>query len=205
MSKERNLSLDGVLSKRKLGGLLKRLHGFLVSLLLGQSLSDGSRLLDSQVQRLVGLSFVGLLESSSLAVAHHSQDSGDGQTHDLNLGQLVWGASGNLGDAKKSKLILQVSQLVLELLLALALKFANLQFCCTAIREVRWKKEEKWSIHKYIHIFFGGKTARNDESRLSKVSVDQRESKNFEEKKGRSETPTLFSSLSLSLSSFPFP
>ena len=76
--------------------------------------------------------------------------------HDLNLGQLVWGASGNLGDAKKSKLILQVSQLVLELLLALALKFANLQFCCTAIREVRWKKEEKWSIHKYIHIFFWG-------------------------------------------------
>ena len=183
MSKERNLSLDGVLSKRKLGGLLKRLHGFLVSLLLGQSLSDGSRLLDSQVQRLVGLSFVGLLESSSLAVAHHSQDSGDGQTHDLNLGQLVWGASGNLGDAKKSKLILQVSQLVLELLLALALKFANLQFCCTAIREVSWKKKKSGQyINTYI-FFLGGKTARNDESRLSKVSVDQRESKNFEKKR----------------------
>ena len=128
-------------------------------------------------------SFVGLLESSSLAVAHHSQDSGDGQTHDLNLGQLVWGASGNLGDAKKSKLILQVSQLVLELLLALALKFANLQFCCTAIREVSWKKKKSGQyINTYI-FFFGGKTARNDESRLSKVSVDQRESKNFEKKR----------------------
>merc|ERR1712134_251721 len=91
-----DLGLDGELSESELGGLLLDLDGLLAGLLLGERLSDGSGLLDSEVQRLVLLAFVGLLEGGPLVVADDGEDSSDRQAHDVDLGVLVWGSSGDL-------------------------------------------------------------------------------------------------------------
>ena len=51
----------------------------------------------------------------------------------LHLGELVWGASSDLGNTQSSQLLLELLQLCLELTLALVAQLVRLELGCTNI------------------------------------------------------------------------
>jgi len=74
--------------------LLLRLQRFLV---LGESAADGAGLLRPQVQGQVLLALVGCAEGVPLVLRDHGECGGDRLPHNLDLGELVGGSSGDLG------------------------------------------------------------------------------------------------------------
>lgn len=117
-----HLSLESVDSLWESNSLLSGLQGDSSSIFLGQSSSDGSGLLLSQVLWNVLLTSVQSSDVSSLVSSDHSQNSGDvlsdeGDLWDSWLGQLL--------DLEGSQFLLQLSQLGLQLLLGLSSQFCN--------------------------------------------------------------------------------
>lgn len=117
-----HLSLKSVDSLWESNSLLSGLQGDSSSILLGQSSSQSSGLLLSQVLWNVLLTSVQSSDVSSLVSSDHGQNSGDvlsdeGDLWDSWLGQLL--------DLERSQFLLQLSQLGLQLLLGLSSQFCN--------------------------------------------------------------------------------
>ena len=120
---KRCLGLDGVLSLWESDLLLLLLLSGSGSLELGQSSSQGSGLLGSQVLWLVLLTLVQLSDSLSLLLVDDSQDTGNVLSDSVDSWKRWLGQLGNL---KLSKLLLQVKKLRLQLLLRLGSQFVRL-------------------------------------------------------------------------------
>ena len=105
------LDLDGVLAPRERRGLLRGLDRLGLLLVLGQTLPDRARLLRAQVQReVLGPGKLGPDRAAAL-LRDDGQHARDALADRLDLGELVGSAAGDLGDAERSELLLEVLEL----------------------------------------------------------------------------------------------
>lgn len=116
------LSLEGDLPLREVDVLLVLLLGDSRSLLGGQSSSDSTGLLVSEVKgEVLGL-LVELPEVLPLLLVDDSEDSGNGLADSVDLGQLASRATGDLLHPQRGKLSLELGKLLQKVLLALGLE-----------------------------------------------------------------------------------
>lgn len=134
------LRLQNVLQLGKVDGTLLLAQGHLASLLLGQGTADGSRLLDTQVNRQL-LALDGNLadQLGAALLAHHSQDAGNslaGSADGTRLGGILAARDGL--DAQSVQLVLQVGELLGQLFAVLGTQFVGLDGRLQVIWVVRW-------------------------------------------------------------------
>lgn len=116
------LSLDSVDLLGERGLLLSSLDSQSGGILLGQGSSQSSGLLGSQVLWKVLLASVESSDVLSLSSVDHSQHS----SNVLSDGTDLWnGRSGQLLHLQRGQLLLQLSQLLLQLFLGLGFQFSN--------------------------------------------------------------------------------
>ncbi len=111
------LCFEGVLDLREGSVRFLGLKRLLASFCLGQSTSHGSCLLASQILRNVFRSLASLAKSSLLLLVVDSQDSGNGLSDRLDLGDLGSGSIGDLSDVQFSKFLAEFCESVKEFLL----------------------------------------------------------------------------------------
>ena len=116
------LSLDSVLSLWESDLLLSLLFSNLGSFELGQSSSQSSGLLGSQVLWLVLLTLVQFSDSLSLVLRDNSQDTSDVLSDSVDLWQR-W--SGQFLNLQFGQFLLQFNQLVFQLFLGLGSQFVS--------------------------------------------------------------------------------
>lgn len=117
------LSLEGVLSLGESNGSLSSLFGLLRLFFLGQSSSQSSGLLGSQVLGQVLLTFVEASDGFSLVLVDDSQDSGNVLSHQRDLGQ---GSLLGLLDSQRGQLLLEFNKSGFQLVLRFGSKFVSL-------------------------------------------------------------------------------
>merc|ERR1719346_372000 len=132
---KKHLSLDSELSLWEGSHLVKLLSSLQRLLVRTQSLTNGSSLLGSQIQRLVLLALVELPQVLLLLLVHHGVDPGDALPDHPDLAQLGRGSPGHLGHSQLSQLSLEITQLLGQVFLVLlaqlgALDLTHLYFSC---------------------------------------------------------------------------
>lgn len=122
------LSLKSVSSLGEVSALLGGLGGLGRSLGRGESSSDGSGLLTSQILGHELLVLVELSDLLSLGQVENGQNSGNVLSHVVDLGELSALGSSELLDSESGELGLELDELALELSLGKSREFGSLHF-----------------------------------------------------------------------------
>lgn len=104
-------SLDSVLAPGERRRLLRGLHRHFRGLRLGQALADRPGLLRAEVEREVLRARQLRPDRGAALLRDDGEDAGDALADRLDLGELVGGAAGDLGDAEGGELLLEVLEL----------------------------------------------------------------------------------------------
>lgn len=123
-----NLSLEGVSSLGEVGLLLGSLGGLGRGLGSGESSSDGSGLLASEVLGEELLVLVELTDLLSLGEVENGQNSGNVLSDIVDLGELTALGTAELLDTESSELSLELDELALKLSLGESREFGSLHF-----------------------------------------------------------------------------
>lgn len=121
-----NLGLDSILPCGEVLLALLLPLSLQRELVLGKTPADGTGLLRAKVEREQLLVLVRLPQRRLLLLRDHREDPRDRGTNHLDLGELVGGTAGDLGDTEEGELRLEVLELALQLRLVLPPQLVHL-------------------------------------------------------------------------------